>query len=129
MSVLNPDMDEVSQFSVLDLLTPRAMADGTQYTAMWSFPFPGNPAMIMHLSLSCGHRLDSQLLISVTATIPVPGNGLYVSSLMEGNSKLSTTCREVEERGVCDGGFIDSNASICCWHRSLQKFVVPHTRQ
>jgi hypothetical protein len=52
MSVLNPDMDEVSQFSVLDLLTPRAMADGMQYTAMWSFPFPGNPAMIMHLSLS-----------------------------------------------------------------------------
>jgi hypothetical protein len=67
----------------------------------------------MHRSLLCGHSCrsaSSHELISVSAAIPVPGNGLKVSWLIDGKKRLSTTRLDVEERALWGGGLILSNA-------------------
>jgi hypothetical protein len=87
--MLKPEIPGVSQLS--DLLTPLAMDEGTQYVVTESLPLPGNPAMIKHLSVGFAAHTREQSLISVRADIPVPRNGLNVSWLMDGKSRLSTT--------------------------------------
>jgi len=107
--------------------TPMPRADGTQYWKAWNASDAKPPAMKQRSSPSARHIRQSSS--SISATTPVSGNGMKVSSLIAGKKRLCTTCDDTLERTEAAEGRTASNACTCCRHRTRHTSVLAHTRK